>query len=642
MKHFSILILFLFVSTRVALAQETGGEWCAHNKAERFKKASSNARIAYPGDQSIDVKYHFLDLKITPETKTINGIVRTYFTANQNLNAVFFDLKSSFKVDSVVRNSKKLAFTQGNNKLNITLDKALAKDELANVTIYYVGVPPTSNFGSFEFGTHGAQKAPAIWSLSEPYGAPDWWPCKDDPSDKIDSSTVWITLPSFYTSVSNGRLVGTLKNLDNNTSTYQWKNKHPISHYLISIACSNYTLIQDLLEYKGDSIPIEHYIYPEVLTTNLQTILAETKPLLAFFTDLFGSYPFHDEKYGHAMCNFGGGMEHQTVSSMGGFTESLIAHEMAHQWFGDKITCKTWSDIFVNEAFASYSEALYDEFKYGKARYQNTLNGHFNRAKTTKEPVYISDPTNENLIFNYALTYGKGAVVLHMLRGVLGDADFFNSLKAYQESEFAYKSATIDDFRNIAEKTSKKDLKYFFDEWIYGTSYPRFQYGWTSLSKTSLKLNISQQKLTTNPEFFTMPVELTLKLKNNTDTTVKVFVDKISSDFEISGLKAEVNSVVFDPNNLILKDVQEVGIITSNAENLPDVTIFPNPNAEILKIDLKGLAASYFEIRNTNGQLIKNFPSGQKEINIKDLSTGKYFLIIKSDSNQKSIPFIKN
>jgi aminopeptidase N len=327
---------------------------------------------------------------------------------------------------------------------------------------------------------------------------------------------------------------------------------------------------------------------------------------------------------------------------MGGFSESLIAHEMAHQWFGNKITCKTWSDIFVNEAFASYSEALYDEFKYGKARYQNTLSGHFNRAKTTKEPVYISDPTNENLIFNYALTYGKGAVVLHMLRGVLGDADFFNSLKAYQESEFAYKSATIDDFRNIAEKTSKKDLKYFFDEWIYGTSFPRFQYGWTSLSKTSLKLNISQQKLTTSPEFFTMPVELTLKLKNNTDTTVKVFVDKISSDFEISGLKAEVNSVVFDQNNLILKDVQEVGIITSNAENLPDVTIFPNPNVEILKIDLKGYPASYFEIRNTNGQLIKNFPSGQKEINIKDLSTGKYFLIIKSDSNQKSIPFIKN
>lgn len=641
MNHLSKLLILILLCSQIILGQETGGEWCAYNKAERFKTNSANARIAYPGDPSIDVKYHFLDLKITPETKTINGTALTYFTANQNLNSIFFDLKSTYKVDSVKRNFKKLAFMLANNKLNITLEKPMNKDELANVTIYYTGVPPSSNFGSFEFGTHGSQKAPVIWSLSEPYGAPDWWPCKDDPSDKIDSSMIWITLPTFYTSVSNGKLSEKVTN-PNNTTTYKWINKYPISHYLISIACSNYTLIEDSFSYQGNSMPISHYIYPEVLTTALKNTLAETKPLLAFFSDLFGPYPFIDEKYGHAMCNFGGGMEHQTISSMGGFSESLIAHEMAHQWFGDKITCKTWSDIFVNEAFASYSEALYDEFKYGKDRYQNTINGHINRAKTTKEPVYISDPTNENLIFNYALTYGKGAVVLHMLRGVLGDINFFKSLKDYQQSDLAFKSATIDDFRVITEKTSKKDLKYFFDEWIYGTSYPKFQFGWTSISKTSIKLNISQQKLNTNPEFFTMPVELTLKLKNNIDTTVKVFVDKISSDFEISGLKAEVNSVVFDPNNLILKDVQEVGIITSNAENLPDVTIFPNPNAEILKIDLKGLAASYFEIRNTNGQLIKNFPSDQKEISIKDLSTGKYFLIIKSDSNQKSIPFIKN
>lgn len=636
----NLITVILILSIKTSFSQVSGGEWCATNKQRAFTEMNKKARLAYPGDNQIDVNFHKIDLKIDFDKKYIIGVVSTTFSANASISTCFFDLTTALKVDSIKSENQKLSYTHLNNKIEIQLGKTIILNEKYNLKIYYQGFPPTTSFGSFSFSTHGTAKSPVVWSLSQPYGAPNWWPCKDDLLDKVDSSEVWITLPSSFVSVSNGTLKETATNQDG-TKTYKWKNSYPIAHYLISIACSNYSTYNSEFDYKGKKMPIENYIYPEVLTAANKTQLDKTAEMLKFFTDTFGEYPFIKEKYGHAMCNFGGGMEHQTISSMGSFSESLIAHELAHQWFGDKITCKTWADIFVNEAFASYSEALFDEFKYGKERYLATINGHVVRAKKTTESVYISKPENENLIFDYSLTYGKGAVVLHMLRGVLGDNLFFKSLKDYMASAFSYKAASIDDFRKIAEVTSSKDLKYFFDEWIYGTNYPKFTFSWANIGSNSIKLSIDQQKLSTTPNLFKMPIQLKISFENGKDSLISVFVDNLSNTYTIEKLSSKVSKIIFDPSSYIMKELIESNLVTANKPTILSNFVFPNPANEYLEYQIFEQNIKQIQIYNLEGKLLKKFITEEAKLGLNNLSSGKYIIKLFSSTGTTTKLFVK-
>ncbi|MCP9762261.1 M1 family aminopeptidase [Lacihabitans soyangensis] len=639
--RFYLVVLCFSIIRLPSLAQPLTGQACAIHKAAALKQKNAQSRVQYPGDINIDVGYHRIKLNINPTTRFLSASVFTRFKVLSEIKTVSFDLQANMKVDSVVTSGKKVTFSQASNKLSLTLPNTLKANDIQSLEIFYKGTPRTSAFGSFSVSTHGPAKSPVVWTLSEPYGAPDWWPCKDNPADKIDSSEVSITLPSSFVSVSNGVLISEIP-AENGLKTYKWKNSHPIAHYLISIACSNYLTYESTFSYKGKTMPVVHYMYPEALTSTVKKQLDQTNDMLKFFSDLFGEYPFIDEKYGHAMCNFGGGMEHQTVSSMGGFSEDLIAHELAHQWFGDKITCKTWSDIFVNEAFASYAEALYQEHKYGKTVYFQTINDYIAAAKKTTEPVYISNPAIENLVFDYGLTYGKGAVVLHMLRGVLSDSVFFKTLKNYQNSEFAHKAATVDDFRKIAEETSKTDLKYFFDEWIYGVSYPKYTFGYTQTAPDVLKIDVSQEKLSTNPSFFKMPIEFRIVLQSGKEILHKVFQNEITQSFEIKNLQEPVKDVIFDPNALIMKELKSLGSITGNEINGKEINIFPNPASEFLELQhlLKDLKS--IEILNTNGQLIKNLAPNSNIIDLRNLPSGSYILKLNTPNRIISSTFIKN
>ncbi|MCP9753770.1 T9SS C-terminal target domain-containing protein [Lacihabitans sp. CCS-44] len=639
LKYILAFCFFAFYQIS-GFGQEFNGKACSTTKIRAFQNSRAQARLAFPGDANIDAVFHRIKLNINPNNRFLIGSVFTTFIAKADISNVSFDLQTNMKVDSVIIEHKKVSHAQASNKLSIILPKALKTNEVQSLEIFYRGTPRTSAFGSFSIATHGNAKSPVVWTLSEPYGAQDWWPCKDDPSDKIDSTEVWITLPASFVSVSNGVQSGILNHPDG-TKTYQWKSSHPIAHYLISIACSNYQLYQNTFINNGKSMPVEHYVYPEILTTAVKNQLDQTVDMLKFFTDLFGEYPFIDEKYGHAMCNFGGGMEHQTVSSMGGFSEDLIAHELAHQWFGDKITCKTWSDIFVNEAFASYAEALFQEHKYGKEAYMETINDHVSRAKKTTGPIFISNPLDENLIFNYGLTYGKGAVVLHMLRGVLGDSLFFKSLKNYQQSEFAYKAASIQDFRIIAEKTSKQELKYFFDEWTSGLSYPRYTFDYAQTQADRLKINVSQQKLNTSPTFFKMPIQFKIILESGKEITQTFFQNEITQSFEVLNLKESVKNVIFDPNNLIMKDLTNLGGITSNEIQAETFHIFPNPATDFIEIKHPLNSLKSMEILNSNGQKVKVISPNTTKVDIRNLKTGTYFLNLIGENQSKTLTFIK-
>ena len=662
--RFIYFILFLpfFVQ---AQPDADGGQFCQAGKVRYFGQLANNpkARLAYPGDANIDVTYYGLDLRLTHTPNSLRGAATiTLKSVTANLSSFFLDLNSvtattgeGLRVDSVKVGNQKLTFQHAQNKLTITPPQPLTNGQALTLTVFYQGIPNSAANGSFSFGKHENTSDPVIWSLSEPYGASDWFPCRDTPADKADSSSVRITAAKQFVSVSNGILVNTTDNADG-TRTYFWKNSYPIAQYLISIAMSNYERYDTPFTSGNQTLPITHYIYPEILPS-VKTNLALTPGMIQLFTDRFGPYPFLREKYGHAQFAQGnGGMEHQTITSMEAraLTPGVIAHELTHQWFGDKITCRDWQNIWLNEGFASYGEAIYAESTGGTTGYQSYMNSFMSSARNARGSIYVQDISNFNNIFNSNRSYAKGATVLHMLRGILGDAVFFQTLRTYVASPtVAYKTAVTEDFQAIAQQVSGKSLDYFFKQWIYGEGYPTYKATVSPGSTANTaSVRLEQRNTTaTNPTSFTMPVQLQLKSAAG-DTTVTVFTDQADQMFTVP-TRGAISGLVIDPNNWILKTVESVSVVTSSpsvvtAINEPSsgqLNVYPNPTTETVAVEFTLPAGGPATISLTNllGQRIKTLNettlsagTHTRAINLHGLSAGRYTLIVETPSSRES------
>jgi aminopeptidase N len=661
--RFIYFILFVPFFAQAQVAAD-GGLFCQTGKLRYFGQLATNpkARLAYPGDPSIDVTYYGLDLRLTHTPNNLRGAATiTLKSTTANLTAFFLDLTSAttttgegLRVDSVKVGTQKLTFQHAQNKLTITPSQPLASGQALTLTVFYQGIPSSVN-GSFVFGKHENTSDPAIWTLSEPYGAPDWFPCRDTPADKADSSSVRITAAKQFVSVSNGTLISTTDNADG-TRTYYWKNSYSIAQYLISIAMSNYEQYDTPFTSGNQTLPITHYIYPEILPS-VKTNLALTPGMIQLFTDRFGPYPFLREKYGHAQFGQGnGGMEHQTVSSMEAraLTPSVIAHELAHQWFGDKITCRDWQNIWLNEGFASYGEAIYAESTGGTTGYRSYMNSFMSSARNARGSIYVQDISNFNNIFNSSRSYAKGATVLHMLRGVLGDGPFFQTLRAYVAAPtLAYKTAVTEDFQTLAQQVSGKPLDYFFKQWIYGEGYPTYKAtvspGSTANTAT---VRLEQRNTTaTNPTSFTMPVQLQLKSATG-DTTITVFNDQSDQTFTVP-TKGTVSGLVIDPNNWILKTVESVSVVAGsslvvtalNEPLLGQMRVFPNPTTETVAVEftLQAGGPATISVSNLLGQRVRTMneptlPPGihNRTINLHGLATGRYILTVETSGGLES------
>ncbi len=535
-------------------------------------------KILYPGDSSINVTYYGLNLTLTYSPNYLKGIVTVNAKSMENnLTNFFFDLQDPLLVDSVLLNGTKIPFIHSLAKLNINLPRSYNYGEQFSLVIYYQGIPGSSGFGSFEFGSHNNQ--PAIWSLSEPYGASDWFPCKDTPADKADSSDVWVTCSNSLIAASNGTLQAVVDN-GNGTHTFKWKNIYPIAQYLISIAISDYTVYTTYYHYApSDSMPVVFYIYPEDFN-NAKPYLDKVANMIAVFSNFYGPYPFLKEKYGEAEFGWSGGMEHQTITSLGGFDDDLEAHELAHQWYGDKITCADWQDIWLNEGFASFSEAVYFGATSGTDAYNLMMTSFMNDAKNAVGSVYVQNISNVNSIFDYNRSYAKGAVVLHMLKGIMGDSLFFQLMKTYaSDPKVAYGAATTANFEADAEKVYGSSLSYFFNEWIYGENYPHYSVSWNynfiGNNIYSVNLNLSQTT-NTNPAFFTMPIQIQVKTSAG-DTIVTIFNNRQNQliSFNVKGTPQYIN---FDPNNLILKDISIIDSVDlTKPQTFTLYQNYPNP-----------------------------------------------------------------
>ena len=646
-----ILILFNLLQLSFLINAQDAVSECASGKISALTKRNQNARLQalQAADNNIDVTYYKLNLNITYSPKNLKGEVTINAKSKiASLDQVTIDLQNALTTDSIKIGNKKLTFLHQSNQILVKLDKIYAENQLVSFVIYYHGIPGSSGFDSFAFGTHNAQKDLAIWSLSEPYGSPDWFPCKNVIDDKADSSDVWITADKYFTSVSNGILEKTIENQDG-TKTFQWKNRYPIAQYLISIAMSNYAEYKGVFKYDGNrEMPINHYLYPEILTEANKSNLDKTPFMLNLFSQKFGLYPFVKEKYGHAQFGWGGGMEHQTCSSMGSFSETLIAHELAHQWFGDKITCKNWESIWLNEGFASYSEAIYTEASGGKIAYDNYMKGFMTSAKTAKGTIYVQNVNNINEIFSSPRTYRKGASVLHMLRGIVGDDKFFKILQTYVNSKSAYGSAVTEDFQAIAEQVYGQKLDYFFKQWIFGENYPKYKFQWSSqpLSDGTFRVKADVSQTTnTSPSFFTMPIQLRVSI-GLADTTITFFNDKQSQTFEFT-LKAKPINVTFDPNNLILKDLEVLSVLANEPVLDEDfgLTIAPNPSTEDIDVSFRLAKSATIKITiiDFSGKEILTQPEeklmmGNHSMNLRisQFQSGTYILNLNVDGQNES------
>lgn len=666
MKIFLLLALALSFSTQAQIDTD-GGQFCQAGKVRYFGRlaANSKARIAYPGDASIDVTYYGLDLRLTHTPANLRGAATiTLKSTTANLSSFFLDLNSTtattgegLRVDSVKVGTQKLTFQHAQNRLTITPTQPLANGQALTLTVFYQGVPSRNIQNSFVFGRHENTAAPAIWTLSEPYGSSDWFPCRDTPADKADSTSVRITAPAQFVSVSNGVLISTINNPDS-TRTYHWKNSYPIAQYLISIASTNYERYDTPFTYGNQTMPVTHYIYPEIVPT-VRANLDLTPKMLQLFTARFGPYPFLREKYGHAQFGQGnGGMEHQTITSMEqrALTPNVIAHELAHQWFGDKITCRDWQNIWLNEGFASYGEAVYAESVGGRAGYQTYMNGFMNSARNARGSIYVQDINSIGNIFSGSRTYAKGATVLHMLRGIVGDSTFFRIMRTYTATPtVAYQTAVTEDFQAVAQQVSgqsspgspagEKNLDYFFKQWIYGEGYPTYRATASAgNSATTVTVRIEQRNtIATNPSSFTMPVQIRIQSAAG-DTTVTVLNDRADQTFTLP-TRGAVTGIAVDPNNWILKTVEASTVVTLPEPRAGGLRVYPNPTTEILTVDFTVSTAGSVTLSLTNllGQRVQilgelNLSPGDytRSLNLRGLSAGQYTATVETPDGRQS------
>ena len=637
------IITFLFFCFIAVNGQDIISENSKIAEAER-KSAKKKMNLEVNSNtQNYDITYHKLEFNVDPAVYSIAGKITTTYTALANMNTLTFDLSNSLTVSSVKINNGNLAFTQNTTELIITLPATQLSGSQATVEVVYSGAPPQNGFFAFTSTTHGPSNTPVIYTLSEPFGARDWWPCKQDLNDKINSIDVYITAPSQYISVSNG-IEPEAPVINGNLKTTHFRHNYPIPAYLICMAVTNYTIINQTAGVGPNAYPIINYIYPESDNSSLRTQILQTPLLLNYFSSLLENYPFATEKYGHAQFGWGGGMEHTTVSFMVNFGRQLIAHEMAHQWFGDKITCGTWKDIWLNEGFATYIASLAIENFDGPAAFvTEKANMIGSITSAANGALYLTDAEalSVDRIFDFRLTYNKGAMVLHMLRFKLGDAVFFQGLRNYlADSSLAFKYAVTPDLKSHLEAVYGSSLTEFFNDWVYNQGYPIYNVTVQNTNPGQARITVAQTTSHTSVSFFEMPVPIRLLGASGQTQDVVVNNTVNGEQFNVS-VPFTVTGVQFDPTKNIISRMSIATLENANFNIDNAIQIFPNPSSMTISVSIR----ENIEIENAVfysvlGQKIMETKS-QKSWDISSFSSGIHFLTIQTNKGTKQFKFVK-
>jgi aminopeptidase N len=618
MNKFKIIILVVFV---LAFAKAESQQTPATYLQEGVDACLLKSTLIHPNTHTInqstanyDLIYVRLELDTDPDVAAISGTTTSHFEAVGDIEEVIFDLASNMIVSQVTQRGMFLNFVNnGNDELVIDLPAIQNNGVLDSLSVTYSGNPIASGFGSFAQTTHN--NAGIIWTLSEPYGAKAWWPCKQDLNDKIDQTEVIINTPAGTTGVSNGLLIS--ETVTATGKRFRWQHNYPIPAYLIAIAVTNYAQYTDVVGSGATSLPIDNYVYPEDLAT-AQASTAVTVPIMNFFENTFGPYPYRSEKYGHAQFGWGGGMEHTTISFMGGFSRGLIAHELAHQWFGNKVTCGSWQDIWLNESFATYSTGMTVEHLDGASGFKSWRTNANHRATTPVDgSIYVPavDTLNVGRVFNGNLSYNKGAMVLHMLRKKVGDIDFQQTLQNYlSDPQLAFNYAKTPEFQAIAASTCSQNLTEFFDDWIYGEGYPQHNVEWNQVQNG---IHIVYQQLPSHSSVSLFEVNLPIKITgtNGQEQWTTLNIDQLNANFNVI-LPFIAATVEIDPDieTLSKNNAVTLGIVEAFAK--AEFILFPNPTSNDFQLIPPNTDVIHLKIYDLNGRVVldyndlnKNYPS---------------------------------
>ncbi|MCD6163238.1 MAG: T9SS type A sorting domain-containing protein [candidate division Zixibacteria bacterium] len=580
----------IFLLPAIIMAQDLStddirrAEW--ELKYQHFNQMQKHQNYETTLDQAdYDVAHCVLDVDVADINGQIiyGNVTMTSVSAIDGLTEADYNFNTVMSVDSVFIDNQPASYTHASHMLNITLDRAYDNGEPFTTIVYYHGHPPSTGFGSFMWQTHNGQ--PIIWSFSCPESARDWWPCKDMPHDKLDSADVIITVPDDLTATSNGVLVSDVDN-GNGTRTFHWDISYPISTYLIMLSISNYSSFTDwYVNVDGDSMPIVNYVYPEHYDDAVEDFNI-TASAIEFYVSLFGEYPFFNEKFGHSIFNWAGGMEHQcNVSYSSMFIRGnhaydfVLVHELSHMWFGDMITQDIFPEVWMNEGFASYCEALWAEHISGFEGYIDYMTSS-NRVNYPSGPIYDPYP-----LYDGNTVYNKGSWVLHMLRGVMGDEAFFEGMHAYAaDQRFMYGTITTREFQAVMEQYYGADLSWYFDQWIWEVNRPWYRYSWLAEDigggQFEIFLHISQVQPEPAPEFFIMPIKIYPRI-NSQDTIITIYNDSREDDFRFI-VDGEPTDLQFDKDVWVLKysTSEDYGMNIVTTE-LPDGNIDNNYNETI-------------------------------------------------------------
>ena len=635
-------------SNLVLLAQERPEHPCAAWKsAISLSKSNTLSPAQIARTEKYDVDFCFLNLQLSNLSTNLSGTVRMEARTRTAVDTILFELHPNHNISRIRLNGDSVPFIRRNTAVLVAAN--LAAGISFSVETSYSGTPPTA--GDNPFGDAGISNATSpswgnqiTWTLSQPFSAYEWWPCKQSLRDKLDSVEVHLTVPSDCKAGSNGLLQNVMENLPGGKSRYEWKHRHPIDYYLVSAAVGKYVDYSLYAHPEGqDSILIQNYIYdnPQTLI-NFKDAIDETASFLELFSGLYGPYPFRNEKYGHCMAPFGGGMEHQTMTTQGTFNATLTAHELAHQWFGDYVTCGSWADIWVNEGFATYSEYLMLENLY-PSQAAAEMNGNHNTVmQQTGGAVWVADSLNSNRIFSSRLSYSKGAAIIHTLRYLIGnDSLFFSGLRLYL-NRFADSTAIGLDLKAALEEVSGVNLDDAFEQWYFGEGYPSYSLRWnTGNGNLYLRLsqNVSAPLIT---PLFTTPVQIRFSRTGLPDTLLQIQVNSSNELLLVPGMGSVSGTPVVDPFNYLINRTTLVQkdptlVITGMEPEAAAETrlrLLPSGTEGRLRLDSPGTGSWKFHLLDLRGRQLNagNLYPGA-ELDLSGNPAGQYLIRLESESS---------
>ena len=622
MKYF---VVFCFVLVSLSLF----AQW-SDPEIDRYKSDYDSRFVQlHRAADDYDVHFYFLDVSMDNLSIDITGSVQIDITkTNPDAGSIDLDFDDAMTVDAVRVDGSSSSFTHSNDIINIPFPGK--GEQNYSIEIDFHGTPPYGMYNSNDPDWNTR----ATYSLSEPFDAMGWFPVKQDLTDKADSSWVFVTVPDHLMAGSNGLLSGVVSNGDG-TETYQWKSSFPIDYYLISLAIGEYmdASIYAHPEQIEDSILIQNYVYnvDGYLDAN-EWSMNQTIPIMEVFCDAFGIYPHYQEKYGHCVVEFGGGMEHQTMTTIRDFGFSLVAHELGHSWFGNHITCASWQDIWINEGFAVYSEIIADEALRTEAEQWDHLRGNMYQAKIYDDgSVYVpfDEAGSSSRIFDYYLTYKKGGMLVHMIRYLINDDEVFFNVLHEHLAVYGGSVATGEDFREVLEDVSGLDFESFFYQWYYGEGYPSYYTEWYQ-HDGRVYIETSETTSSDATTLFTIPLEYRLYFTDGDSLTVRLDQNELVVDHEIEESR-EVESISLDPDLWVICNTSVQKIVSADDLSL-EYSVSPNPSHGVFKLSYRQADNLSYTLYNTKGHIISRgeIPGQQYEFDLHSFPSGMYVLELSS------------